>query len=100
MRVVLICAAAVGLASAARSDPLSDCKGGRTPDVQIAGCSQVITAHPTERAILAMAHVNRANGHVAKRDYKNALADFDAAIEFDPEMPLAYYNRANTLQAI
>ena len=42
-----------------------------------------------------MAYSNRGNTFDDKKDYADAVADFDAAIKLDPHYATAFYNRAN-----
>jgi len=64
-------------------------------NVQIGGCTALIESGKLTGKPLAWAHNNRGVGYKNKGDVDRAFADYDRAIELDPEYALAFYNRAN-----
>ena len=80
---------------AAHADVIADCNQTDNPERAIRACSTYLedrTATPQNRAT---AHVNRAIDYSLRRGFGQALSDYGAAIQLDPENPLPYYNRGN-----
>jgi tetratricopeptide (TPR) repeat protein len=47
-----------------------------------------------------MAYRQRGNAYFSKNEYSRAIADYDRAIELEPEVAKAYFNRGSLYQAI
>lgn len=84
---------------------LADC-GRRAGEQAIQGCSRIIAAERkpgipiADPDHLAIIYVNRGFAYRNRGDYKQALADFDTAIELYPEHAYAHNNRGRTYQAM
>jgi tetratricopeptide (TPR) repeat protein len=81
-----------GDAAFAQGGDLAACRGA-AGDVRIAACTRVIDGGRVRGRDLAMAHVRRANELHKHKEHDRALADLDAAIRIDPNLPNAYYGR-------
>ena len=79
----------------ALADSPADCYQGKDPDRVIQACSEVIAeGNPVwKRATRAIAYSNRCTAHNNKKDYDQAVADCDKAIELDPKFAPAYAAR-------
>ncbi len=49
---------------------------------------------------LSIAYNNRANGYADKKQYEQALADYDHSLRLDPDYAIAYRNRGLSYNAI
>jgi tetratricopeptide (TPR) repeat protein len=76
----------------AAADDLTTCKNG-SGDEALAACTRALQASRLDRT--ERVRVYNARGVLWKRkgDYDRAIADYNAAIELDPEYHYAYYNR-------
>jgi tetratricopeptide (TPR) repeat protein len=80
---------------AAHADVIADCNQTDNPERAIRACSTYLEDRAATPQNLATAHVNRAIAYSLRRDFGQALSDYGAAIQLDPENPLPYYNRGN-----
>ncbi len=64
---------------------VEDCSQNRDPDRRIRGCTQIIERGDATPKYIAGAYEARGLAHHKKRDYDRAIADFDKAIEINPE---------------
>jgi tetratricopeptide (TPR) repeat protein len=95
-------AAMVGISSAVSAqgpldEPWQKCdnKDAQFPEVEsIAGCSAIIEDGTEPASQLAIAYSNRANAYVRLQQVQRAMADYDAAVRYDPNLAEAFYNRA------
>lgn len=58
-------------------------------DQQIQGCSAIINAGKETRKNLSVAYNNRANGYADKKQYQQALADYDHSLRLNPDYAIA-----------
>lgn len=96
-RLMALLAASLFLATSARADPVADCNGARSLDVQIRACSILLDDTTLSDGNRAIAYGNRGNAFGMLRRTREALADYEAAIRLDATDPLTFYNRANVL---
>ena len=68
-------------------------KDGASAELQINGCTAVINSRQETQEDLAVAFGNRGNGYQTKGDYYRAIADYDAAIQLNPNDPIVFSNR-------
>lgn len=54
------------------------------PDVKVRGCTAVIEGARESKATLARAHFHRGNGLAMKKEFRQAIADYDAALNLAP----------------
>ena len=62
-------------------------------DVIISGCSNLIQSGKETPAKLAGAYSSRGVAYAKRREYDQAIADYDKAIDLDPKNAKAYYQR-------
>ncbi len=72
---------------------------GSTADAVIVGCSSVIAAGATPREMVAIAYSRRAAAWHRKTEERKALADFEAALQIEPNFAFALYGRGLVRQA-
>jgi tetratricopeptide (TPR) repeat protein len=94
-----LAAASLLLGSAAFADDNQVCYQA-SGDTAIAACSRVIDAASSTKNNLIDAYTNRGQEYYIKKDYTQAIADFDMAIRLNPRTILAYGNRANARSAL
>jgi tetratricopeptide (TPR) repeat protein len=87
-------AAATLLARAAAADDNQICFEA-SGDAAIAACDRVINSSRSTRDNLVDAYTNRGQEYYIKKNYAQAIADFDMAINLNPRTILAYGNRGN-----
>ena len=80
---------------AAQADVITDCNQTDHPERAIRACSIYLEDRTATPQNLAVAFVNRAIAYSVRRGFDQALSDYGAAIQLDPENPLAFYNRGN-----
>jgi tetratricopeptide (TPR) repeat protein len=73
-------------------DPVVDCNEAREPAVRIHGCSRILEGDPPQD-VRAIALMNRAIGFIAEGKREAALLDLEAALEAEPALHAARYNR-------
>ncbi len=64
---------------------VEDCSQNKNPDRRIRGCTQIIERGDATPNYIAGAYEARGLAHHKKRDYDRAIADFDKAIELNPD---------------
>jgi tetratricopeptide (TPR) repeat protein len=64
---------------------VEDCSQNKNPDRRIRGCTQIIELGDATPNYIAGAYEARGLAHHKKRDYDRAIADFDKAIELNPD---------------
>ena len=62
-------------------------------DVIISGCNNLIQSGKEGPAKLAEAYSSRGIAYAKRREYDQAIADYDKAIDLDPKYAKAYYQR-------
>lgn len=62
-------------------------------DRAIVGCSNIINAATENPAKLFLAHLWRGSAYEKNGDHSQAIADFDKAIQLQPDNAMTYYNR-------
>ena len=70
------------------------CIGGYGAEANSA-CERAMSDERVRLRDLADSFVNRGQMHYARREFDQAIADFNRAIRFDPGFALAFGNRAN-----
>src|ERR1700686_3115552 len=91
--------AALAAAAGARAQPQSQeyawCmnKEKTTPDLQITGCTAIIEQGKETQENFSIVFNNRGNAWYRKRDYDQALAEYDRAILLDPQNPHPHVGR-------
>ena len=90
-----------GSADAQIADALRSCQADNTPaDQKIVACSSVITdAPPREPQALAGIYLSRGNAYLGKRQFDQAVADFDQVIKLNPGSTDGYFGRGLAFQA-
>lgn len=78
---------------AASADARKNCERYDEADVKIQACTQLIAKNAKD---LPDIYTRRGNGYRMKKDYDRAFADYDKAIELDPNYALAYHQRGFT----
>jgi tetratricopeptide (TPR) repeat protein len=68
---------------------------GPNLEASIRACSAVIASRPDSGVRLALAYLNRANGHQFKNDNDKAITDYDRSIALNPGDARAFYSRGN-----
>jgi tetratricopeptide (TPR) repeat protein len=63
----------------------------------LAACEQALANEPLSRRDRAGTNVNRGILRMYERDYASALADYDTAVELEPQLAEAYVNRGIAL---
>ncbi|MBS0241966.1 MAG: tetratricopeptide repeat protein, partial [Proteobacteria bacterium] len=91
---LLAAALTVGVSPPAWSHAVSDCNDAVDAATRIAGCTAIINSGPASD-VLATALMNRAIGFAESGDLKSALKDLDFALDADPDLLAAHYNRGN-----
>jgi tetratricopeptide (TPR) repeat protein len=83
------------LPAAAIAEPRDEqiCAGMDKGDA-FAACTRLITAGSIEKRAIARAYANRATIWDRQGKSDQALADYDAALRFDPDLTAALFNRA------
>jgi tetratricopeptide (TPR) repeat protein len=74
------------------------CEGvapGPNVDASIRACTVVIDSEPGSVVHLALAYLNRGNGHQFKNDNDRAIADYNQSIRLNPGDARAFYSRGN-----
>jgi tetratricopeptide (TPR) repeat protein len=74
----------------AYADDKSDCRDGKDVELQIKGCSALITTDAKD----AIAFYSRGAAYQRKGDLDQAIADYSQAIILKPDYAVAYENRA------
>ena len=89
-----------GSAHAQVTDALRSCQADNTAaDQKIVACSSVITdAPPREPQALAGIYMSRGNAYLGKRQFDQAVADFDQAIKLNPGSTDGYFGRGLAFQ--
>jgi tetratricopeptide (TPR) repeat protein len=105
VRAVIICALFVAEASAAHATQAEDlgrqwevCENreSKYSDALVAAsCTAVIQSEHVDPEQLMLALNNRGLSYHNQQDYDRAIADFDRAIELNPQFAAVYNNRAN-----
>ena len=85
----------LNLATAARADAVDTCETAGYYDrmEQLAACTEVIEQSVLPRSDMAWVYSNRGNAYVWLDESELAIADYDAALEIDPNFATAYSNR-------
>ena len=68
---------------------------GSDPDASIAACTALIDSGKEDNENQAVAYNNRGIAHSTKNEQTQAIADFNQAIQLEPDYAGAFSNRAN-----
>src|SRR5215510_12334366 len=68
---------------------------GPNVDASIRACTLVIDSKPDSAVRLALAYLNRGNGHPFKNDNDRAIADYTQSIRLNAGDARAFYSRGN-----
>lgn len=94
---ILIAVLLLGPAAPARANfeqDRQDCNStGADLDLQIAACTRLIRKGRIKGAALGIAHYNRGIAYAKKDAFGKAIADYNQAIQLNPDDAEAYYNR-------
>lgn len=84
-----------GLTTGAAADAVDTCETAGYYDrmEQLAACTEVIEQGLWPRSDMAWVYSNRGNAYVWLDESELAIADYDAALEIDPDYAAAYSNR-------
>lgn len=78
------------------ADRYSDCNQSADPAGAIRGCTAIIERGKREsEKNRAIAYWSRGNTYYLKRQLDDAIADYNKAIQLNPEFALAYYGRCS-----
>jgi tetratricopeptide (TPR) repeat protein len=91
---LVLVTASVLFAGAAFADDNQTCYKA-SGDTAIAACTRVIDSSRSTKDNLIDAYTNRGQEYYIKKNYAQAVADFDMAIRLKPQTILAYGNRGN-----
>lgn len=80
----------VGIAHAGEVD---DCNQSSDPDLQVKGCSSLISGGSLSPTDASIAHNNRAYAYTKKGRHDVAIADLNRAIRLNPKFGKSYTNR-------
>lgn len=79
-------------APASFADDWDDCRTGE-PKSSIRACTAIIDSEPKETADLAEAHYLRGKARSTRKEYSQAVTDFDRVIELEPRNADAFAER-------
>src|SRR6516165_4910804 len=91
--------AVIAFAGVAHADDWSVCNQTDDDDAIIRACSRIIAAGQESDDDLATAYNNRGLAYDGKEEHDRAIADFDRAIELNPDDAVAYDNRGYVYDA-
>jgi tetratricopeptide (TPR) repeat protein len=80
----------MGVSTGASADDRRDCEG-RSYELRIAACTQILSANPADFSALA----NRGIGYRGTGEYDRALADLEAAMRINPRSAGLYLERGH-----
>lgn len=89
----LMGALGVGIVAAQGADNLTKTCLQGDPDLRIRACTSIIGTGSVSTPDLAEAYRNRGVAYQFKRDLEHAIADYDRAIEVEPDNPRGFYGR-------
>jgi tetratricopeptide (TPR) repeat protein len=90
--LVTLAVATITLAAPAVASP-TDCFGVDSPDLRIAGCTEMLNGRLTPEQ-QAQALASRALGYSLKGWYAESITDYDKSLAIDPNQAVALNNRA------
>ena len=73
---------------------------GPNVDASIRACTVVIDSKPGSLVRLALAYLNRGNGHQFKNDNDKAIADYNQSIALNPGDARTFYSRGNAYSTL
>jgi tetratricopeptide (TPR) repeat protein len=91
---VLICLTGLGIAQVARADDMAIC-AGNNGDLAIPACTRVTDSPRNSATVRGTAFFNRAVSYADRGDYNQAIADYNKALELQPDNALAFSNRGD-----
>src|SRR5690242_4388303 len=92
IQLIVVASLVVALSSPATADPRDTCRSASGAEA-IAACGAVIGSRKTNSTDRAAAYNNRGVEYQNKGELPRAIADYDQAIRFDPNLALAFKNR-------
>ena len=81
------------------SDDMIRCRDRTDLDPQIKGCTAVIESGDETQANRAVAFKNLGDAYYMKRDFDRAIANFDQAVELNPDFAMAFHDRGGAYMA-
>jgi len=72
---------------------IKDCEAGKDPDLRIAACTEIIRKNPGVTRRVGLAYFLRGNAYQEKKDYGNAIADYDESLRLVPGVAVAIKRR-------
>lgn len=69
----------------AHADAIQDCEQDEDPKRKIEGCTSLIEEGKLTREVIAIAHMLRGNAYDDVGERARAIADYDKAVELNPQ---------------
>jgi len=87
-----------GAAWAQWTEDAQRCSQAADPDVAVALCTRAIESKQLSPAAVAVSFNNRGNAYQNKRNYDQAIADYNEALRIEPDSALVHNNRGAAYQ--
>lgn len=95
--ILSLLTATVIFVPAALADDWEDCRTGEAK-ASIRACSTIIDNEPKDKSDLAEAHYLRGKAHSERKEYGQAVTDFDRVVELEPRNADAYAERGKAYE--
>lgn len=105
MRLADVPATAILLASVSFATPVfggaeEDCARASDPETSLGACTALIETGAVAGTNLAIAYNNRGAARDALGENRQAIEDYDKALEIEPDYAAVYYNRGRAYDAL